>query len=148
MTNFLKKETLTVTQLNIISDLCLFLNQNLHNHTVHIKMITFCCFSLQCVSITIQYTGLQFLHTQEVQITAKYDQKGYMLNIIYLRKLSTLFFFHNSFFLFLSNSAEILSGCVTRELREPEPGRWGEACCYWQHVQMARSYWCNRLERV
>ncbi len=40
-----------------------------------------------------------------------------MLNIIYLRKLSTLFFLHNSFFLFLSNSAEILSGCVTREER-------------------------------
>ncbi len=31
----------------------------------------------------------------------------------------------NSFFLFLSTSAEILSVCVTRELREPEPGGGG-----------------------
>jgi hypothetical protein len=27
-------------------------------------------------------------------------------------------------------------------------GGLGEACCYLQHLQMARSYWCNRLERV
>jgi hypothetical protein len=34
-------------------------------------------------------------------------------------------YLHNSFFLFLSTSAEILSGCVTRELRDLEPGGGG-----------------------
>ncbi len=50
----------------------------------------------------------------------------------------------------LSTLAEILSGCVMKELQEPEQGGGGRLAAIGSMyiVQTARSYWWNRLERV